>query len=70
MSGFVSDSSFFAAEARGLGSIPRAEREKVGIFDGLVRLSVRIEACSDLKSDLDQALERAGLGPCRSGAAE
>jgi len=43
-------------------SIPRAEREKVGIFDGLIRLSVGIEACSDLIDDIDQALERAGLG--------
>jgi cystathionine gamma-synthase len=43
-------------------SIPREERERVGIYDGLVRLSVGIEACSDLIADLDQALERAGLG--------
>jgi cystathionine gamma-synthase len=42
-------------------SIPREEREKVGIYDGLIRLSVGIEACADLISDLDQALERAGL---------
>jgi cystathionine gamma-synthase len=42
-------------------SIPREEREKVGIFDGLIRLSVGIEACTDLIADLDQALERAGL---------
>jgi cystathionine gamma-synthase len=39
-------------------SIPRAEREKVGIFDSLVRLSVGIEAASDLIADLDQALAR------------
>jgi cystathionine gamma-synthase len=39
-------------------SIPRAEREKVGIFDSLVRLSVGIEAVSDLIADLDQALAR------------
>jgi len=43
-------------------SIPRAEREKVGIYDGLVRLSVGIENVEDLLADLDQALGRAGLG--------
>jgi cystathionine gamma-synthase len=42
-------------------SIPRPEREKVGIFDGLVRLSVGIEAVEDLLADLDAALARAGL---------
>ena len=36
-------------------SIPRAEREKVGIFDGLLRLSVGIEAVDDLRADLEQA---------------
>ena len=42
-------------------SIPRAERERVGIFDGLVRLSVGIEDISDLIADLDRALDVAGL---------
>ena len=42
-------------------SIPKAEREKVGIRDGLVRLSVGIEAASDLIEDLDRALESAGF---------
>ena len=42
-------------------SIPRPEREKVGIFDGLVRLSVGIEDVGDLIGDLDRALARAGL---------
>ena len=42
-------------------SIPRAERENVGILDGLVRLSVGIEAVDDLIADLDQALAKAGL---------
>ena len=42
-------------------SIPRAEREQVGITDGLVRLSVGIEAVEDLVADLDDALGRAGL---------
>ena len=45
------------------GSIPRPEREKVGIFDGLVRLSVGIENVDDLIADLDQAFVKAGLGP-------
>ena len=42
-------------------SIPRAERENVGIFDGLVRLSVGIEDVGDLMADLDQAFGKAGL---------
>ncbi len=42
-------------------SIPRSEREKVGIHDGLVRLSVGIENVEDLLADLDQALGKAGL---------
>jgi len=42
-------------------SIPRAEREKVGIRDGLVRLSVGIEHVEDLRADLGRALESAGL---------
>ncbi len=37
-------------------SIPREEREKLGILDGLVRLSVGIEDLSDLLEDLDNAL--------------
>lgn len=44
-------------------SIPRREREKVGIFDGLVRLSVGIEDVDDLRADLDQAFLKAGLNP-------
>lgn len=44
-------------------SIPRAEREKVGILDGLVRLSVGIEHVDDLVADLDQGLRKAGLPP-------
>jgi len=38
------------------GSIPPDERERLGINDRLVRLSVGIEACSDLIEDLRQAL--------------
>ncbi|HEX3671025.1 MAG TPA: cystathionine gamma-synthase [Candidatus Cybelea sp.] len=39
------------------GSIPQAERERRGIGDGLLRLSVGIEDSSDLLDDLRQALE-------------
>ena len=42
-------------------SIPRAEREKVGIYDGLVRLSVGIEDVDDLLTDIEGALQKAGL---------
>lgn len=38
-------------------SIPKAEREKVGLVDSLIRLSVGIEDVEDLKEDLAQALE-------------
>lgn len=37
-------------------SIPAEQRAALGISDGLVRLSVGIEACSDLISDLEAAL--------------
>ena len=37
-------------------SVPAAERAKLGISDTLIRLSVGIEDCNDLITDLDQAL--------------
>ena len=37
-------------------SIPKTEREKYGITDGLIRMSVGIENIEDLQSDLAQAL--------------
>jgi len=37
-------------------SIPKAEREKSGVVDSLIRLSVGIEAAADLIEDLKQAL--------------
>jgi cystathionine beta-lyase/cystathionine gamma-synthase len=37
-------------------SIPQNEREKVGVVDGLIRLSVGIEDCDDLIADLVEAL--------------
>jgi cystathionine gamma-lyase/cystathionine beta-lyase len=38
------------------GSIPKAEREKVGVVDNLLRLSVGVEDIDDLIEDLKQAL--------------
>lgn len=38
-------------------SIPQKQREKIGISDGLVRLSVGIEDSADLIADLTQALK-------------
>ena len=37
-------------------SIPKADREKTGVTDGLIRLSVGLEDVRDLTADLDQAL--------------
>jgi len=39
-------------------SIPKAEREKTGVVDSLIRLSVGIEDIDDLIADLAQALEK------------
>jgi cystathionine beta-lyase len=38
-------------------SIPKREREKVGVVDALIRLSVGIEDVNDLMADLEQALK-------------
>ena len=40
-------------------SIPKEVREKTGVTDGLIRLSVGIEDAADLIADLDQALNQA-----------
>lgn len=40
-------------------SIPKADREKVGVVDGLIRISVGIEDADDLVDDLDHALQHA-----------
>lgn len=40
-------------------SIPKLEREKYGISDGLIRMSVGIENIEDLEADLAQALAKA-----------
>jgi cystathionine gamma-lyase len=42
------------------GSIPRETREALGISDGLIRISVGLEAESDLRADLAQALAAGG----------
>lgn len=39
-------------------SIPKEEREKVGVTDNLIRLSVGIEHVDDLLADLKQALDK------------
>jgi len=39
------------------GSIPKEQREKLGITDGLVRLSCGIEDKEDLLADIAQALD-------------
>jgi cystathionine beta-lyase/cystathionine gamma-synthase len=39
-------------------SVPPEERRRIGITDGLVRISVGIEDAEDLVADLDQALAR------------
>lgn len=41
-------------------SIPKEVREKTGIADGLIRLSVGIEDLEDLKADLEAGLKAAG----------
>ncbi len=38
------------------GSVPAAERRRIGVTDGLVRISVGIEEPEDLMADLDRAL--------------
>jgi cystathionine gamma-lyase/cystathionine beta-lyase len=40
-------------------SIPREIRERIGVVDGLVRLSVGIEDADDLIADLERALRTA-----------
>ena len=40
------------------GAIPKEEREKIGLTDGLIRLSVGLEDKDDLIADIDQALRK------------
>ena len=37
-------------------SIPKAQREKSGVVDALIRLSVGVEDVRDLIADLEQAI--------------
>jgi cystathionine gamma-lyase/cystathionine beta-lyase/cystathionine gamma-lyase/homocysteine desulfhydrase len=39
-------------------SVPEAERNRLGITDGLVRVSVGIEDVEDIIADLDQAMSK------------
>jgi cystathionine gamma-lyase len=39
-------------------SVPREEREKIGITDSLIRVSAGIEDAGDLKEDLEKALDK------------
>ena len=43
-------------------SIPAADREKRGITEGTLRLSVGIEDIADLRDDVDTALRRVSAG--------
>ena len=40
------------------GALPQAEREEIGVTDGLVRLSVGVEDVDDLLEDLERALKQ------------
>ncbi|HMS54923.1 MAG TPA: aminotransferase class I/II-fold pyridoxal phosphate-dependent enzyme [Fimbriimonadaceae bacterium] len=42
------------------GDVPKEQRERSGITDGLIRLSVGLEDTEDLIADLDQALAKVG----------
>ena len=41
-------------------SIPKEERKKAGLDDGLIRLSVGVEDIEDLVADLEYALNQRG----------
>jgi methionine-gamma-lyase len=38
-------------------SVPKTDRERFGITDGLIRMSMGIENIEDILADLDQALK-------------
>ncbi|SMP63809.1 PLP-dependent transferase [Anoxynatronum buryatiense] len=40
------------------GKVPREEREKMGIMDGVIRVSVGVEHVEDIIGDFEQALEK------------
>ena len=39
-------------------SVPREQREKYGITDGMIRMNVGIEQIEDILNDLEQAMGR------------
>jgi cystathionine beta-lyase/cystathionine gamma-synthase len=39
------------------GSVPAAERKRIGVLPDLVRISVGLEDVEDLQADLEQALK-------------
>lgn len=43
--------------------IPQKQREAIGVFDDLVRVSCGVEDAEDLRKDVLQALEKAVVGP-------
>lgn len=43
--------------------IPKEQREAIGVYDDLVRLSCGVEDADDLRKDVLQALEKAVVGP-------
>lgn len=43
--------------------IPREQREAIGVYDDLVRMSCGVEDAEDLKKDALQAIEKAVVGP-------
>jgi methionine-gamma-lyase len=40
------------------GKVPKEEREKMGIMDGMIRVSVGVENVADIIQDFEQALEK------------
>ena len=42
--------------------VPAEERQKMGVTEQMIRLSVGIENADDLIADLERALERVGAG--------
>ncbi len=47
--------------------IPAAQRQRLGISDGLVRLSVGLEDSGDIVADLEQALTGIAQGTSLNG---
>lgn len=43
--------------------IPQQQREAIGVFDDLIRLSCGVEDAADLRKDVLQAVEKAVVGP-------